>query len=195
MSRDPNPTREKILRTTWSLLEEKGAEAVRMADIAKAAKVSRQAVYLHFPTRADLLIATARFLDETFNVEDRLAPSRTATQGADRLDAWVEGWGNYIPKIAGVAAALIAMADKDPAAAAAWKDRMDAVRQGCAAAIEALVKDDQLVDTLKPSQATDLLFAIQSVPIWQNLREERGWSQEDYIAHIKHTARASLIKS
>ncbi|MBL4878008.1 MAG: helix-turn-helix transcriptional regulator, partial [Hyphomonas sp.] len=55
MSSENLETREKIMRATWKLLEESGGSGVRMSDIAKAAGISRQAVYLHFPTRADLL--------------------------------------------------------------------------------------------------------------------------------------------
>ena len=57
-----NPdTRTRALKAAWKLLEE-GGSSVRMADIAKAAGISRQAVYLHFPTRAELLVAVTRHL-------------------------------------------------------------------------------------------------------------------------------------
>ncbi|MEO1505580.1 MAG: helix-turn-helix domain-containing protein, partial [Pseudomonadota bacterium] len=85
MSSAESDTRTRILQAAWRLLEE-GAAGVRMSDIAKAAGVSRQAVYLHFPTRAKLLIDTTRYVDEVKNIDDRLAASRAAT-GIDRLDA------------------------------------------------------------------------------------------------------------
>ena len=51
-----------------------------MTDIVKTAGISRQAVYLHFPTRAEFLIATAQHLDEIENVDARLEPRRTAAK-------------------------------------------------------------------------------------------------------------------
>ena len=87
MSSENNPTRERILKSTWSLLEAGGASSVRMSDIAKAAKISRQALYLHFPNRAELLVATTRYLDEVYDVDTRLLASRTAKTGTDRLSA------------------------------------------------------------------------------------------------------------
>ena len=51
MSSENLETREKIMRATWKLLEESGGSGVRMSDIAKAAGISRQAVYLHFLTQ------------------------------------------------------------------------------------------------------------------------------------------------
>ena len=111
MSSKKNPTRDRILKTTWELLEDGGASAVRMSDIAKAAKISRQALYLHFPNRAELLVATTRYLDEVYDIEGKLAASRAAPTGRARLHEWVVVWGNYIPKIYGIAKALIFLFD------------------------------------------------------------------------------------
>ena len=63
MSRRSSDTRHRILEATIARLESQGGAGVRMADIAKATGISRQAVYLHFATRAELLIAAARHLD------------------------------------------------------------------------------------------------------------------------------------
>ena len=68
-------TRERILNAAWKLLEADKAASVRMGDIAKEAGISRQALYLHFSTRAELLVATARYLDDVKNVDQRLAAS------------------------------------------------------------------------------------------------------------------------
>ena len=71
MSSDRINTKTRILEVTWSLLES-GNKAIRMADIAKVAGVSRQALYLHFPGRAELLIATTRHIDTVKNVDELL---------------------------------------------------------------------------------------------------------------------------
>ena len=160
-------TRTKILKSTWKLLESTTGDDVRMSDIAKQAGVSRQALYLHFPNRVDLLIATTRYLDEVKDVDGRLAASRSATTGLARLDAFIEAWGNYIPEIFGVAAALLAMQDKDPAAKEAWSNRMQAVREGCEAAVKALDRDGQLRPDLEREKAIDLLWTLSSVHNWQ----------------------------
>ena len=192
MSSENLETREKIMRATWKLLEESGGSGVRMSDIAKATGISRQAVYLHFPTRADLLTGTARYMDEARNIDARLAASRKAT-GVDRLDFWVEAWGNYIPEIHGVGRALIAMRDTDEAAAAAWNDRMQAVRHGCEAAVTALKSAGRLMPDYSVEQATDLLWALLSVEMWEKLRFECGWSQTAYVAAMQKMARDSLV--
>ncbi|MEE2879716.1 MAG: TetR/AcrR family transcriptional regulator, partial [Pseudomonadota bacterium] len=168
MSSENLETRERILRACWRLLEENPGSAVRMSDIAKAAGISRQALYLHFPARADLLVATARYLDGVLNVDERLTASRTASSGRARLDAYIEAWGNYIPQIYGVSRAFMAMEHTDEAAAAAWADRMQAMRHGCAAAIDALVQDGDLKPGLEAEKATDLLWTLLSVRNWEH---------------------------
>ena len=185
-------TRTRILESTWKLLESDGGETVRMSDIAKAAGVSRQAVYLHFPNRADLLIATTRHLDDVLNVDARLEKSRAADSGIERLTAFIDAWGNYIPEIHGVARALLAMKDTDAEADAAWRDRMQAVRHGCAAAVKALKADGDLREGLSVEKATDLLWTLLSVRNWEHLRSDCGWSQRQYIEVMTSSARRLL---
>ncbi len=164
-----------------------------MTDIAKRAGVSRQALYLHFSTRAELLIETTYYVDEIKGVEERLVPSRQAKTGADRLDAYIEAWGNYIPEIHGVAAALLAMKDTDEAAAKAWDERMRDMREGCEAAVGALARDGGLSPDRSPERATDVLWTMLSVRNWEHLTVDCGWPQERYVETMKSLARRILV--
>ena len=193
MSSENRETREKILAAALELLESGTAQAVRMADIAKKTGISRQAVYLHFKTRADLLIATTRYLDEIQNVDEGLVPSRTAKTGKERLDAWIEVWGNYIPVMYGVGRALLAMRDTDDAAAAAWDERMAAMRHGCEAAILALERDGDLSPNYSVDDAVDFLWTLVSVRNWEQLTQECGWTQEKYIQQLKIATRTLFV--
>lgn len=195
MSRKNTETRNRILKSTWKLLETEVGADVRMVDIAKEASLSRQAVYLHFPNRADLLIATTRYLDDVHNVDERLAASRSAKSGIERLDAYIDAWGNYIPLIYGVAKALLAMKDSDDAALTAWNDRMQAVRAGCEAAIKALQKDGRLSKDYKSKQATDLLWTLLSVRNWEQLTVECGFTQTQYIKAVKSISHRTFVSN
>ena len=191
MSSDLPKTRTRILDCTWNLLES-GDKKVRMSDIAKAVGISRQALYLHFPTRAELLVATTRHIDSVKKVDERLAESRAATSGRARLRGFIKAWGGYIPEIHGMAVALRAMRDSDTEAAAAWDERMQAVRHGCAAATRALAADEALKPELSEDTATDLLWTILSVENWERLVRDCGWSQERYIKSITRLAETAL---
>lgn len=192
MSRNPADTRTRILETAWKLLES-GDKAVRMSDIAKAVGISRQALYLHFPNRADLLIAVTRHIDAVKNVDAQLAESRAAKTGTERLDAFIAAWGGYIPQIHGISVALRAM-QGDIEAAAAWDDRMQAVRHGCAAAVAALNANGDLRSDLSEQTATDMLWVLLSVENWEKLVRGCGWTQEAYLAEITALSRNALIK-
>ena len=192
MSRSSSDTRARILDCTWTLLES-GDKKVRMSDIAKASGISRQALYLHFPTRAELLVATTRHIDSVKNVDARLAASRAATSGHERLVSFIGAWGGYIPEIYGMSVALRAMRANDAEAAAAWDDRMQAVRHGCAAAVRALAADRMLRPDLNEKVATDLLWTLLSVENWEHLVRDCGWSQTDYERQIERLAEAALL--
>lgn len=194
MSTDKIETREKILKAAWKILDENPRASSRMSDIAREAGISRQAVYLHFPTRADLLIATARYVDEVYEIDKRLAKSRNANRGKERLSAFIEAWGNYLPCVDCMASAFLAMPDDDDAMAA-WNDRMAAVRHGCLAAIEALAADGDLSSSYTVEQATDILWMLLSIQNWQLLTVKCGWSQVDYVSHILEIARNVLVKN
>jgi len=194
MSSENIETRTRILEATVRMLEEHGGRGVRMRDIAQAAGISRQAVYLHFASRAELLVAATRHLDEILDVDRRLAPSRAATSGVERLSLYIECWGHYIPEIYGVAKALLLAQDTDEAAAAAWKDRMLAMRDGCRAAIDALHSDGTLASGWTPKIATDALWTMLLVPNWENLTVECGWSTQEYVRWMNMVARQTFVE-
>jgi len=189
-----NPeTRTRILKAALNLLEASQGREVHMTDIARRAGITRQALYLHFATRAELLIAVTHHLDAVKGVDDRLVHSRTARIGLERLDAFIEAWGGYIPEIYAVARALLAMKDTDAAARQAWDDRMQAMREGCAAAIGALDRDGVLSPDHAPTEATDILWTLLSVRNWEQLTSDCGWTQERYIKRMKALARRILV--
>ena len=193
MSSKNSNTRTKILKATLDLLEAGEDKEVRMSDIAKRAGISRQALYLHFATRAELLVASTHYLDALLGSEERLAASRNAETGIQRLNAYIEAWGSYIPEIYGVAKAMLAMKDADEAAANAWNERMQDMREGCEAAIRALQNDKMLSPDYSPVEATDILWTMLSVRNWEHLCIECDWPQKKYIENLKALARRILV--
>jgi AcrR family transcriptional regulator len=53
-------TRERLLAAAADAFAERGYDGTRVADIAAAAGVSNGALYAHFPSKADLLVAALR---------------------------------------------------------------------------------------------------------------------------------------
>jgi AcrR family transcriptional regulator len=64
--RDPQATVEALLDAAREVLSRDGAEGLHVTEVARRAGVSRATAYLHFPTREQLMAATAA------SVSDRL---------------------------------------------------------------------------------------------------------------------------
>jgi AcrR family transcriptional regulator len=187
-------TKMRILETTWKVLETR-IDKNRMSDIAKAVGISRQALYLHYPTRAELLIATTKYIDTVKKVDQRLELSRAAGSGLERLHFFIKAWGGYIPEIHGISVALRNMRKNDKAAAKAWDDRMQAVRHGCQAAVRAIAKDGKLKSDLTEQVATDILWTLLTVENWEKLVLDCAWSQSAYEDKMTELAEIALLKT
>ncbi len=194
MSSEQSDTKAKILEATWRLMEKQGGQGVRMGDIAKGAGISRQAVYLHFSSRTELMVATTHYIDEVRGLDERLQRYRAATGGIEILEEFIEFWGNYIPEIYRIAKALLAVRESDEAAAAAWKDRMDSVRVGCRNAIDALYRDGLLDAKFSRDEAVDLMWTMLSVHNWEHLTMECGWSTSQYVESMRTLLKRTFLQ-
>ncbi len=193
MSSTDQDTRIRIMEAAARLLEQHQGQGVRMSDVAREAGLSRQAVYLHFGNRANLLVETARYGDVVRNVSERMRGYQAATTALTRLDALIDFWGNYVPEIHGMARALRAARETDEAAAAAWDDRMGAVYSVCARAIADLDAEGLLAAPWTREAATDLLWTMLSISTWELLTIERGWSIAEYVTHTQILARRAFV--
>jgi AcrR family transcriptional regulator len=194
MSSSESQTRARILTETWRLMEKSRGQGVRISDIARAAGVSRQAVYLHFGSRADLLVATVRYVDEAEGLNERLSGLREAKGGLQTLQAYVDFWGTYIPEIYGLAKALLLARETDEAAAAAWQDRMDVMREGCRLVIACIERDRALSPEWSTKEAAEILYSLLSIAVWESFTLESGWSNEQYIQHMQKILAQILLK-
>ena len=193
-SGDPK-TRTRILEATWRLMVGRNRLGVRMRDVAEEAGVSRQAVYDHFGSRADLMVATARYGDEVRGLEGRLGRYRAATRGVDRLGAFIEFWGNYIPEIYGIARAMLAARETDEAVAAAWDDRMGVVQEACKEIVGRLQRDGMLVPGWSLDEAGEMLWSLLSIGNWENLTLERGWPVGLYVDRMKEVTKRTFVRA
>jgi AcrR family transcriptional regulator len=195
MSSENFDTRTKILAATLRLMEKQGGHGVRMSDIAGAVGISRQAVYLHFATRTELMIATTHYVDDVRGLRDRLLRYESATTGVELLETYVEFWGNYIPEIYAMAKALLAVRETDEAAAAAWNDRMQAVRSGCRNTVDTLRRDAMLAPGWSRDEAIDFFWTMLSVHNWEQLTMVCGWSTNEYINRMQTVLKSALVRS
>lgn len=188
-------TRTRILQATWRLLEKPGGQPVRMQDIAKEAGVSRQAVYMHFGSRTDLLVATTHYVDQQRGGDERLRRWEEAPGGVERLEEWIDFWGHYIPDIHPLGKALLLSRETDEAAAAAWDERMGVVRRACRETVEALAADNALAPHWSVDKAADLLWTVLSIQSWEQLVVDSGWSTHQYVRSMQALLKDALVAS
>jgi AcrR family transcriptional regulator len=175
-------------------MEERNGQGVRMSDVAGAAGVSRQAVYDHFGSRADLMVATVRYGDRVLGLDERLSRYRAASSGSERLGAFVEFWGNYVPEIHGIARALMSARESDEAVAAAWDDRMGVVYEACRDIVERLHGDGALAPGWSLHEAADVLWTMLSIRSWESLVLERGWPVSRYVGLMQELTRRAFVR-
>src|SRR3712207_2618864 len=125
---------------------------------------------------------------------ERLQPWLAATRGVDLLRELVNFWGNYIPEIYGIAKALLLNRETDEAAAAAWNERMSVVRGGCRYTVEALQRDGMLAPEWSSEEAIDLFWTMLSIPNWEQLTIECGWSNSQYVSWLQTVLKRILVR-
>lgn len=184
----------RILDAALALITRKGEATVTMAQIAKAARVSRQAVYLHFADRAALMVALTRHLDERLGLAADVRQMLAAPSGAAMLEAGVAIQVRRNPSVWAVARALDAVRRTDTAAERAWQDRLHARLEGCRAIVARLKAEGSLRPGLDASTAVDLLWTITSLRMWEDLVLARGWSPQQYQQQITRLLRETLTR-
>lgn len=193
MNRKNTGTKTRILEAAWHLLEERQGKGVRMSDIAKIAGISRQALYLHFPTRTELMIATIFYVDEVKGLNSRLESLKSARTGTELIEASVEIWGNYIPEIYGLAKAFLMTRETDEAASAAWNNIMSCLKDVIKDIVVVLDKEGTLAKAWSVEEAIGIYYSLFSILNWEQLVLEAGWKQDEYISRMKKLLKRTLM--
>jgi AcrR family transcriptional regulator len=185
-------TRARILDTAWTLVRERGVNAVTVAGIAEATGVSRQLIYVHFGNRAGLLLAMARHHDIGSGFVHRVTEARSLPP-VDGLERLLRLWLGYLPEILPVARALEAAATNGDEGGNVWHDRMDDLREAFRTAVDRVERDGRLAEGWTNQTATDWIWARSHLSTWQHLVGERRWSPDDYADRAIRSILAEVV--
>jgi AcrR family transcriptional regulator len=163
-----------------------------MSALARAVGISRQALYLHFPDRTQLMLALVAHVDEKERLQAGITAVTQAADAAGAIRAWahMQAWRN--PKIAALARALDETRHADPSASAAWADRMADRMRGAASIIERLRAEGRLDPTWTPAEAAVLLGELTSFHVWDDLVNDAQIPPDRYIEIITAAALSAL---
>ncbi|WP_422376681.1 TetR/AcrR family transcriptional regulator [Roseibium sp.] len=186
-------TRAEILDRAWSLICDHGAD-VSLAQIAKAAGISRQSVYDHFGSRGGMILALVRRTDERLDIRARLFAAFEETDPQARLVSTVEVWIRFVKEIYPVASDLIRLRSTDADASAAWEDRMSELRDWLLTLTQGLEKEGALAPDWTAKQAADYLWASFSVQTWGLLTRDCSWPEEMAREVLKRTICQAVLR-
>lgn len=191
--RPPAGTRERVLEVADALIRERGNAAISLVEVAAAAGLSRQALYLLFGNRAGLLMALVDHLDATSDAPARLASLRQ--RDPHDFEPYVRAWFGYLPVVLPVARALSAAATSgDEDARAAWQSRLRKLHAGFKVYATQLAVAHRLRPGWTADTAADWMLALTHVDLWQRLVVESGWRPEDHVARVVATLRMTLLE-
>ena len=177
-------TRTDILRAARTLIETAPFAEVTLGRVASAAGVSRQAVYLHFGSKSQLLLALVTWMDQHGRLPRLLAAAGQSQDPVQALLEAVKGAASYNADVAGVGLALRAARQSDPAAAQAWEDRMAGRINTIRGFVQPLADAGRLRPQWNAVTASDAIFALISLTVYEDLVKERGWSRRRYADHV-----------
>ncbi len=185
-------TRARILDAVLLALEESPRE-LNVGRVAQIAGRSRQAVYLQFANRAELLLAAARHVDERLDLPRHLEPVLAARDAEQLLGRYAEFLAGYNPLLYPVARAADAARRSDPAIAAAWNDRLANRRRGGYLVAKRLAAWGRLTKEWTPRAAGDWLTAQASVKVWEELTLDLGYSAKRFVAVMTRAFAHALL--
>lgn len=187
-------TRQRILDAALRLIVKQGGAEVTLADVARVARVSRQAVYLHFADRAGLFLALVRYADERRGVPAAVRRIQEAPSGAAALREMAAMQARLNPEIWPLAGLFESVRRQDAAAEQSWQDRLTARLRGCRAIVARLEREGILRADLSAAVAADLLWTLTSLRSWEDLVLVRGWTAEQYEARLSSLLTTVLLE-
>jgi AcrR family transcriptional regulator len=186
-------SRTQILDAALALITKRGEAGLTMAEIGKAARVSRQAVYLNFADRGDLLLALVRYIDERRGLKQELQKLIDAPTGLAALRELVSLQTRMNPGVWAIARALDAVRRTDAAVERSWQDRLKSRLEGCRAVVARLARDGVLRKDLPVNAAADILWSVTSLGAWEDLVLQRRWRAAEYEERIYRLLQDTLI--
>lgn len=188
-------TRDALLGAARSLIEDDGFETMTLAAVADRAGVSRRALYLHFPSRSDLLTALYRYLGETEDLAASRAKVWDREDAVGALDEWAHHIARSHPRILTINRVIERARHTDPDAAELWQFTMRNWLKSCRRLANWLDEEGTLAPPWTPSTAADMLWSLMSWDLTERLIVDRRWSRKSYGSRYASMLRATFVRS
>ena len=186
-------TRTQILEAARAMFEEHGYHGAGLAAVAKAAGVSRQAIYLHFPSKAELLteLHLHIFATDVVPAVER-HPVTDAMTAWEAIDATIASDVEVVAKIWRIHEALTVARRQYPEVDQTLRPREKERYDELLGLGHRLDREGGLPPAIGVGLFADLMWGLLNVGTYYNLVIERGWSLEQYPDWGRTTLRLQL---
>lgn len=186
-------TRIQILQAARAMFEELGYHGANLGAVAARAGVSRQAIYLHFPSKVELLTALHLHIFATDVVPAVERHPITDSMGAlDALDATIAVDVEVAATVWRIHEALTTARRQHPEVEKTLRPR-DEERYGELLDLgHRLEREGALPPTIRVALFADMLWGLMSTGTFRNLVVERGWSLDQYRRWVRDTIRLQI---
>ncbi|MGY0498721.1 TetR/AcrR family transcriptional regulator [Nocardia sp. FBN12] len=186
-------TRTQILESARAMFEEHGYHGAGLGAVAKEAGVSRQAIYLHFPSKIELLTALHLHIYDTDVVPALERHPITDTMTAwEALDATIAADVEVAARVWRIHEALVVARRQHPEVEETLRVR-EADRYGELLELgRRLERDGALPPNIDVESVADMLWGLVNTGTYGNLVNQRGWSLDRYRRWVRDTIRLHL---
>ncbi len=191
-SRRPEDTRIAILDAARALYETEGYHRVGLEAVARRAGVSRQAIYLHFDSKAALLTALHLRVNE-LDVAPAMQPVWDSPDAGSGLDAFVAATATAVPKFLSIFHALETAVREEEEVEATWHPPREGRYADCLRMATWLHDEGLLAPGMRARQAADILFGMASTWLYDALVVTCGWSPRKWTTWTRSTVRNALL--
>ncbi len=188
-------TRAQLLEAARAVLEQDGFDALTMTAIADRAGVTRRAVYLHFPSRADVVDALFDFVAEAEGLHDSLQRVWDADDAAAALDAWARHLSRYHVRLLPFDRAVSRFEHADPDALAHRRRVQKAKLAGCRRLAQRFADERKLAPPWTVRSAAEMIDALSTSDVVESLIVVRGWSATRFADHLASVLKAAFLRS
>lgn len=194
-------TRARIVDAARELLLADGYAGTTMAGIAAAAEVSTQTVYNAFTSKATLVKAVWDITlvgdDEPIPLAER--PDIRATRAESDPRRFLAGYaalgGRLLERLAPLMSVLAAGAAAGDVDLAELMEVLDEERLvGTLMTARRIEELEALRDGLDVHRARDMIWALNSVQLYELLVTRRGWSIEEYVYWVGQAMADAVVE-
>lgn len=191
--RAASDTRVLILEAARAAMEDGHYHESGLGDIARRAGCSRQAVYLHFGSKAGLFGELMTFVEERERLADLLAGVRDAPTGREALDRLVAVHATFEPRIARLASAFEQARIVDPTFGDLYDQRMRWRYDGMRTIVLRLHDEGDLADGWTVDTAAAFVWTLTAPAAFRLLVADRGWSHRRWRTETTRLLRRALL--